>query len=208
MPCFPASGRPSQVRGLSGPLPLRFKPSAGTLTSLSFFLFLCVCVRVHVAVWATPQLSFWVNTKPKATLGHGPKIMVPFWGRCTTHSVGIGMFTGRTIWVLSHGHFSNRVFWSSGFCLNQGKGQTVRTTSAGALEALFGRRVELDVARCTVIQARQKRRGPSFWLDSCLTLFSEFMNFKLFGKAILVVNIKFGLFLDLPSTQQVSFGSG
>ena len=33
---------------------------------------------------------------------------IPFWGRCTTHLksilVGIGMFTGNTIWILTHGH--------------------------------------------------------------------------------------------------------
>ena len=31
---------------------------------------------------------------------------IPFWDRCTTHFslLGIGMFTGGTIWVLTHGH--------------------------------------------------------------------------------------------------------
>ena len=40
---------------------------------------------------------------------------IPFWDRCTTHFrtcilVGIGMFTGGTIWVLTHGHL--RLVWS------------------------------------------------------------------------------------------------
>ena len=38
----------------------------------------------------------------------GSKPMVPFWGRCTTHLVENGMFTGGTIWMLTHGHVDQR----------------------------------------------------------------------------------------------------
>ena len=36
---------------------------------------------------------------------------IPFWGRCTTHfrtyfSGWIGMFTGGTVWILTHGHIN------------------------------------------------------------------------------------------------------
>ena len=44
--------------------------------------------------------------------------------------------------------------------------------------------------------------GEEGWYDSMYVSFSsslpEFMDFKLFGKIILVVNIKFGLFLGHP----------
>ena len=40
--------------------------------------------------------------------GCGSKPLVPFWGRSTTHFslffAGIGMFTGGTIWILTHTH--------------------------------------------------------------------------------------------------------
>ena len=43
--------------------------------------------------------------------GHGSKPMVPVWDRCTAHFslfylLGIGMFTGGTIWIWTHGPMS------------------------------------------------------------------------------------------------------
>ena len=51
--------------------------------------------------------AFLVRLYP-AAIWHGSKPMVPFWGRCTTHfrtyfSGWIGIFTGGTIWILTHG---------------------------------------------------------------------------------------------------------
>ena len=45
--------------------------------------------------------------------GCGSNPMVPFWGRCTTYfrtyfSGWIGIFTGGTIWLLTHGHVRGR----------------------------------------------------------------------------------------------------
>ena len=66
------------------------------------------------------------------------------------------------------------------------------------------RRVDARVERLSVANAQctegdERRRAGSFhgkWWESCFGVsLPQFMNFKLFGKTILVVNIKFGLVL-------------
>ena len=62
--------------------------------------------------------------------------------------------------------------------------------------------------RSTGQEGHNQKEGPTVaWVQEpsyCVWAVSslpEFMNFKLFGKTILVVNIKFGLFLGHPLSQ-------
>ena len=48
-----------------------------------------------------------------------------------------------------------------------------------------------------------KKKGASCWFSICSL--PEFMNFKLFGKTILVVDIKFGLFWAIHSASEYVF---
>ena len=70
---------------------------------------------------------------------------------------------------------------------------------------LLAWRISFYGSEVPVLPLGQSSRTPPLFGSRCFDLchsLPEFMNFKLFGKTILVVNIQFGLFLG-PSTQPV-----
>ena len=66
----------------------------------------------ELGTWSRPFSTPWAkacSAVPPGRLLVVKTVMGPFWARCTTHfrtyfSGWSGMFTGGTIWVLTHGH--------------------------------------------------------------------------------------------------------
>ena len=90
---------------------------------------------------------------PPHLCGRGSTPMVPFWGRCTTDfsRVGIGLFTGGTIWPLTHGHVPTLPGYGS---VAPPRGRREGGGEAALLQAL------LDIPRFST------GRGPMGWIFS------------------------------------------
>ena len=92
----------------------------------------------------------------------GSKPMVPFWGRCTTHlfyfSGWIGMFTGGTIWILTHGQM--RVCLPHVFCsLFVSLREPLMSTACEVHPTHFGR-AGLEVRHGEPERRRAARKAP------------------------------------------------